>query len=780
MLLPFGLDMVGSGSLQGSGLAATEVRVDTASAVSIGTSGAEIGALRLQSGGLLLPASGGLLEAGLLDLSGGTLSSSLSSSSPQIRVSDFLIVGASDLTGAPALAVSGNVRFEQAPASFGADLQLTGEGVSVSAAPGLGELRLSGVQVRGPEVRIDSALTLAPNSLTVSSGGRLALSQSSTLEVRGVVAEIDGVLAVEGGGLLALDAGSGISVRPGGELLLDGAPGRPAAIVGSGSAGFSLSIDGLIRARNFSITDPGPAGLELLSGAAVGAEPFDLRGGRLERPSSGPGSSLITSSIAGSAPIVLSYLELLDPAGTGSFNVSVLPGSRPLVLRNYEGGFSGPAFENDPQGEPGGLITWLPEERTQTVGFGLNGGPERVVASWSTVTEVDVAEFVLLRAPSAGGPFEEAMRFAPTGGGSFYQFVDRPLQAGVTYHYRLDEILTHEVARELESGSALVEAAATPANERRVGPNGAFATIGDALAAGTVPNLYLRVEPGTYPSFDLGLAGGPLGVVRLVADGGPVVIDASMSPVRVRDLPQGSSFEMRGIRIEGSPLTPSGAPLEILGCEGTVVVDDCEVDPMAAFRGGVLVRDCDQVLVQRSAVTGTPSVRLEGNVIGTPRAWISNCVLNGDFSVSANGRLSLVGFPQGSCPDPVGDPRWSCLTGESPRIELPSFVFGGEVLQFTPSGTPGVPEATFIDPVVGWLELPGTEGPLLINPLQLAMPTFLGVFDPMTGLGIEIGIPVPDPLPAPLWGHPVLLQVGQVGTSGVVRFGEARLVTLLP
>ena len=68
------------------------------------------------------------------------------------------------------------------------------------------------------------------------------------------------------------------------------------------------------------------------------------------------------------------------------------------------------------------------------------------------------------------------------------------------------------------TGSATPYSSATPGNVKKVGGNGAFATIQAAINAATDPNSVVWVTPGTYASFTIGATAVPSNL-RILGDG---------------------------------------------------------------------------------------------------------------------------------------------------------------------------------------------------------------------------------------------------------------------
>jgi subtilisin family serine protease len=76
-------------------------------------------------------------------------------------------------------------------------------------------------------------------------------------------------------------------------------------------------------------------------------------------------------------------------------------------------------------------------------GFEAAGGPERIVLTWRTVSEVGCDRWEVHRGRGAGGPYERIGQLPGRGSsdtGHRYRWVDREVAAGVTYGYRLRQV----------------------------------------------------------------------------------------------------------------------------------------------------------------------------------------------------------------------------------------------------------------------------------------------------------------------------------------------------
>lgn len=202
---------------------------------------------------------------------------------------------------------------------------------------------LDGTLAPGVDAALDvDALVIEADAKVETDGFLLALPGAPPVTVRGV-------LAVEPGGALQLSA-STVSIEPGGTLRVVGG-----MVLGLAAGGYDLTVGagGNLEAQEFVFRDMGIGGVVVHRDALLGAPPFDLRRGIFSRAA--PGGVLLRIDRAG--PTTLVQLEFKDPLGTAGNNVRVGATSAPITLRSWGGRFSGPAFEDDPLGDPG-LLVW--------------------------------------------------------------------------------------------------------------------------------------------------------------------------------------------------------------------------------------------------------------------------------------------------------------------------------------------------------------------------------------------------------------------------------------
>jgi hypothetical protein len=147
-------------------------------------------------------------------------------------------------------------------------------------------------------------------------------------------------------------------VSTGGTLeLLGGQPGswgNPpwlSVVEGDGSHGAAVEIHGTVAASYAAFRGLGLAGLQMLSGSAVGAAPLDLRNCWFDDGAPVPGSTLLT--IARTAPTRLegATFEATNSAATHAVRATT---PRAVDVRNATGVLGNESFEDDPLA----VISW--------------------------------------------------------------------------------------------------------------------------------------------------------------------------------------------------------------------------------------------------------------------------------------------------------------------------------------------------------------------------------------------------------------------------------------
>src|SRR5262249_20804624 len=148
---------------------------------------------------------------------------------------------------------------------------------------------------------------------------------------------------------------------------------------------------------------------------------------------------------------------------------------------------------------------WNAPEAPTLAQFGVESGAELAEVTWRTTSEVDLAGFEVQRATAAAGPYTTVFSTPVLGPpGWQYGISNAPLAANQQYFFTLYGKLTHDALVPLASGSTTPYSSALPGNVRKVGGDGAFATIQAAINASSDSNSIVWVTPGTYGSFTIG------------------------------------------------------------------------------------------------------------------------------------------------------------------------------------------------------------------------------------------------------------------------------------
>jgi hypothetical protein len=329
------------------------------------------------------------------------------------------------------------------------DIDVGGRVVLASSLTVLGDLQvLDGTLAAGTSATIDV------DALVIETGAALE-TENFIVSFPGAPAiTVRGELAVEPGGTLRLSA-STVSIQSGGKLRVESATVR-----GVGGGGYALTVGAgaTLAAREFLFQNMGSGGVVVHRDALLGPAPLDLRTGLFTRGAAGG----VLLHIERSAAVTLRSLRFENPLGTATKNVRVPATSAPITLLYWSGGFAGPAFEDDPLGEPG-LLVWSassvrqpppPPVPPQTTDLGAGGGapppvvPGKVRGGGSAL---DLA-LSILDPGTAGELVVEA--------GSYRAFrfdggLGRALRLVTDEHARIDTRRGPVVIRGLEPGEVL-------------------------------------------------------------------------------------------------------------------------------------------------------------------------------------------------------------------------------------------------------------------------------------------------------------------------------------
>ncbi len=688
-------------------------------------------------------ARGGSIEAaagGILEVQGSAILSNLAASTA--GVPDIIVQGdwQADLSfhplaGTVTLAGSSVIRADGGVLAF-ADLVLSGGSHAIDAA-----------------MAVDAQAVLIENPADLVVGAqRLDLTASSVL--------VSGQLLLGAGGVLHLGAGTDMEVSTTGGLSLLGAWDNPAAVEGVVGSGYSLTVRGGIEAFNYVFSGMGPGGVWITESATIASAPRDMRGGLFRDGDPAAGSCLL--HIDRALPQQLRYIGFED-AGTVSYNVRS-SGAAVVTIVNDRGNFTGVAHEDD----PGSVIEWLPEERTELVAFASRAAVHRVEVAFETSSEVDVDRFQILRSQSTAGPFVTVAggSLLPSGAvqqGSAYGFTDTFVVDTIRYYYRLQEVLTHGEPR------TLGEDFARPwpqqiGNTWFVSAQGGYPDIASAVAAAQ-PGGTVVVESGTYAAFTVDKP------IRILPDGsGPVTIDTSAASLVVRDVPAGAGDVVLQDLVVGSATAPFGMTVD--NCDNRVLLDGLQV---AAGVGvpGLVVADSRLTAVQRCDFVGEPGLRYDAGAAGY-------------FSASTVDDLEVVGISDVvACDVVVGGQLTkgvgSSLTlqpGTMPTLQTTGGWVGDKPVEVEVATNPGSFFAMVYSLRRDFADLTAVfplDMVLLVEQTQ-SVSVLSGLMGPSGRLQSQLVAPGG----APGWGLSIPLQVLELRLDGTGRLGTSRDLVFLP
>jgi hypothetical protein len=596
---------------------------------------------------------------------------------------------------------------------------------------------------------------LQATSLTITSGAALRLDgQRVSLTVPSL--QVQGALRVGAGSALELDATTQLTVAASGTLRCVGTTSSPAVVSGRSGGGYGLLVSGRLEAMNFVFAQMGVAGIRVASSAVLAPAPEDLRSGVFREGSSTAGACLL--DVARTSAVELRYLRF-ENAGTATYNLRSTTFA-PIRLVNWSGAFSGPAFEDDPNG----VIEWSAAEATELGAFASLGAVQSVGISFDTVSESeDVVAFHVLRAESPSGPFQElsGSPLTPIGGPTTpasYALSDTGLTEYTQYFYKLEEELSHGGRRELATDSARPWPASI-GDTVFVGPNG-YATPAAALVA--VPSGgTIVIAGGTYPSFEIDRP-----VMLMPATSDPVVIDTASAPLVVRDVSSGL-VALYGLRV-GTGAGTRG--VEVQRCDAVVVLDGLTIDADPA-RDALLLDACSRAAVQSCAI-GAGAIGRARNA--TRAHWSAGSV--GTLVLESGSAVDTCGVVPGSV---VVNPGCThrALPGTMPRVDMQLVGRSARTQRFRVTGDPFAPFTLYFALGDGYLDLSA------VLPIDMVLLLDLGLMAPFASGSLsvsgefELALPVPtEPL---LWGYRLPFQA-LVLRGAALRFSNVRHMLFVP
>ncbi|MGE3174063.1 MAG: hypothetical protein AB7O97_15660 [Planctomycetota bacterium] len=742
--------MVGDGAVSGAGLF-TGIDIDTVGLVAV-QGGVLVASLNLLSGTLSLVAGANLHVQGDLLAATGALRGA-AGSVLDVDGDVFLDAVTADPIGVPDLRCGGDYTAGAtfAPTNGTVFFDGTGDLKSLTGALSFAQVEVA-AGVRSVATDIDATAAavrvLAPAQLDL--GGRALGVAAATIDVQGT-------LSIGAGGALTLGAAAVMTVPAGGLLRMVGTFDAPATIDGPPGGGYAVLVDGAIEAMNFAFANMGPAGVRIRAAATIAASPRDLRAGTFRDGDPTPGSCLLHLDRAVATQVRYARFE----AGAATFNVRST-GAGVVAFVNESGAFAGPTFEDD----GGGVIDWLPPERTALVGFSARPAIHRAELAFATDAEVDVARFEVQRATSPGGPWVEIANSplvplgSPSTGGA-YQATDFNTVDTTRYTYRLQEVLLHGEPRQLGSDFARPWPQQV-GNTWFVGTNGGYPDIAAAVAAAG-PGGQIVVQAGTYPAFTITKA------VRIMPDGsGPVRIDTSLGKLVVRDIPA-SEFDLALYDLEiGTPTSPFG--MEVLNCDNVIVLDGLQVRAALGVTG-LLVDDSDRVAIQTCDFAGDPGLRF-ANGAGSylSRGAIDELELTGGSIVQqcdVTPGATNVGIGSSLVP----------VAGGMPDVRFPTAWTGEKPVPFTITTDPSSFYGLLYSLRRDYLDLTVVFPIDMVLLIDHSQAVVLSTGFVPTG---SIEVPMVAPGLAQLWGLHLPLQLFELKSTGSGRMSNSRDVVLLP
>lgn len=592
-------------------------------------------------------------------------------------------------------------------------------------------------------------------SVTVQTGAEMRVGPTqngSRFAVDAPAFDVHGLLGVGWGSILELSPATALHVTAAGILeVLGYAWNLPAIVAGNPCAGYSLVVDGHLRAHGFTFRDMSPTGVRITTNATIAAAPDDLRSGTFENPAPGPGARCLEISRPVAATIEdVAFQERNGSSGTLSV---ACPGGAPIVFERWSGNRGGPAHEVDPLG----LVSWGTAAGATLATFTAVVSGADALLTLSFATQSGVIGYDLEWSVD-GGPWTGLTQFiAP----SAPMTLQQPRVAGVNNSWRLmaflESCLRVPVPGIASLGPPISPIHVTPATLLRVGPAEPFTTVQAALAAATLPDTVILVDPGLYPRFTIGPAvPARLRIVSSTNVGG-ARIDTACGPVVVSGIGLGNSVELSNFVFGETVLT--GPALEISGCAGPVVVNDAVATSFGP--AAVTVTASGAVALQR--------VNVQGALVVGPASWVA-ASLGGCYSgsVAAGSVLERTEFSGGVAVAPGGADIER--PGTMPQLTLPGVVI--------PLGTPfdltftAWPSATWLLAISFGL---GHVAGASEMPLFLDLATLLIVdtrVAPASGTDvIPLALP-PDPA---FLGLPITVQAGAVNTgTGALRTSNVR------
>jgi hypothetical protein len=239
-----------------------------------------------------------------------------------------------------------------APTSGTVTLEGSGTTAIASTAPG-SVLRFHNLSITNGVRAAATDVVLEATSVVVAAGSRLRTNgRTVAVPAAATTVTVRGTLEADAGGSLLLGKNVAPDISAGGTLRVVGTTSLPARVGGWQGGGYRLAIASRLEALNFLFEEMGPAGIQILASASLGALPEDLRAGTFAAGDAAVGSVLL--DLARSAPVDLHRISFLNVPPRAAFNVRSRSSAR-IRFVNWTGAFGGPPFEDDPNN----VIDWI-------------------------------------------------------------------------------------------------------------------------------------------------------------------------------------------------------------------------------------------------------------------------------------------------------------------------------------------------------------------------------------------------------------------------------------
>jgi hypothetical protein len=197
----------------------------------------------------------------------------------------------------------------------------------------------------GSIVNVDTNSTFN-GTLTINQGV-LRINDGVTLTVLGNITIANtGTLDIQPGGTLKMGDGTTLTVNTGGTLQMVGTASKSSAItLNSGTSGYSVAVDGTIKAQYYSFSKMGLAGIVINSGATIDST-YHLQNGSYTYPMVSSTKMLTLNKQVPTNTMDSCSFDANGSIATGITNIYTNTTAGTLTLNSYTGSWSGPSYEN--------------------------------------------------------------------------------------------------------------------------------------------------------------------------------------------------------------------------------------------------------------------------------------------------------------------------------------------------------------------------------------------------------------------------------------------------